>query len=366
MHMRRLIGCILLLCLSLAFPISGFAQKPKVLILAADDPRWANEVRATIAASGSFSQVDFFDMRRSIPSLALLREYKAVLAYDNYTPVTGVGNVLADYVDQGGGLVISAFANASIPFEGRVNTPEYQVLVPLNQTQGTMLTMGEIAKPEHPIMLGVSGFNGGAASYHSTSTTISPRSYIIASYDNGAPLILAKENVGLKKMRRADLNFFPPSSGSYSDFWSASTDGAKIMTNALLWVAGVASTPAFGTQRVANAAGDRGELIDTDKPVGQKALDVASTTEMKGCQLGQVYPNPSSTSASVKITLPYSSAITLKLISTTGEVYHVAEGQYPSGESIINLSTSSIPNGTYFYVLSNEGVQISRQMVILR
>lgn len=371
MHMRRLIGCILL-CLFSAFPATGFAQKPKVLILAADDPQWANEVRTTIAASDCFAQVDLFDMRSSTPSLAFLRQYKAILAYDNYTPSAGIGNVLADYVDQGGGLVISAFANASIPFDGRINTSEYQVLVSLSQTQGTLLTMGNISMPHHPIMQGVTHFNGGTSTYHSTSTTLSPRSYIIASYSNGAPLILAKENVGLKKMRRVDLNLFPPSSGSRSDFWSASTDGAKIMTNALLWVARTSPTSGSKILQAASLE-DRIDAHTTefislsDRSTDKSPLaSVSSSTEMRGYQLGQIYPNPASTMASVKITLPHASMVTLNLVSTTGQVYEVASGHYQVGESTIDITTSHIPNGSYFYVLSNEEIRISRQMIVVR
>ncbi|MEJ7682321.1 MAG: hypothetical protein WKG06_31620 [Segetibacter sp.] len=90
-------------------------------------------------------------------------------------------------------------------------------------------------------MTNISTFDGGSNSFMGTSTTISPGAYRVADWDNEVPLIVAKDNVGPADAKRVDLNFYPPSSDSRSDFWSSSTDGVKIMANSLLYVARASS-----------------------------------------------------------------------------------------------------------------------------
>jgi hypothetical protein len=47
--------------------------------------------------------------------------------------------------------------------------------------------------------------------------------------------------------RRADLNFYPPSSNIRGDFWDVNTDGDQIMVNALYWVCKSSLDPVTGT-----------------------------------------------------------------------------------------------------------------------
>jgi hypothetical protein len=53
-----------------------------------------------------------------------------------------------------------------------------------------------------------------------------------AHWSNGQPLAGSKDDGA---GRFVGLNFFPPSSDSRSDFWVSSTDGARLMSDALLW-----------------------------------------------------------------------------------------------------------------------------------
>ncbi|OSZ79055.1 hypothetical protein CAP35_12635 [Chitinophagaceae bacterium IBVUCB1] len=210
------------------------------MILAADDPTWANEVKAKLQATGLLGTIDVVNAQTVTPTVAQMQAYKAILTWSNYGYANNstLGNNLASYVDGGGGLVVAVFANASISLAGNINTSAYQVLVPASQTQSAQLTMGTVLLPSHPIMQGVSTFNGGTSSFKSTSTTLAPGAYRIANWSNGDPLIMARDNVGASNAKRADLNFFPPSNTSRSDFWQANTDGARIMANALLYVGG--------------------------------------------------------------------------------------------------------------------------------
>ncbi len=252
------------------------------MILAADNQTWANEVKAKLQATGLLGTIDLVDATTTTPTVAQMQTYKAILTWsDNgYANGTTLGNNLASYVDGGGGLVVAVFANASIPLSGNINTSAYQVLVPAGQTQGAMLTMGTVLQPSHPIMLGVTSFNGGTSTYKSTSTTLTSGSYRIANYSNGDPLIMAKDNVGPMNAKRVDLNFFPPSTDSRGDFWQASSSGARIMANALLYVGGSATALHFNGWGNTNPSGSN---------VGISTYDYISVADNGTMDLGNTY-----------------------------------------------------------------------------
>ncbi len=274
---KHLLTVLLVLCW-----VVGFAQAPNVMILAADDQTWANEVKSKLQATGLLGTIDVVDARSVTPTVAQMQTYKAILTWSDYSYGNGttLGNNLASYVDGGGGLVVAVFANASIPLSGNINTATYQVLVPAGQTQGTMLTMGTVLLPSHPIMLGVTSFNGGTSTYKSTSTTLTSGSYRIANYSNGDPLIMAKDNVGPMNAKRVDLNFFPPSTDSRSDFWQASTSGARIMANALLYVGGGATALHFNGWGNTNPGGSN---------IGLSTYDYITVPDNGTMDLGNTY-----------------------------------------------------------------------------
>lgn len=232
----------LFLCFALSSSLSFAQTKPKVLLLGAVNPNTRNEdVKAKLDATGAFAQVDIINgYLSSIPSLTQLQAYDAVLVYSDFRfrDPTLMGDVLADYIDGGGGVVGAVFLTAGVPIDGRFNTDTYRVIVPANEYNSPRLTLGTVLLPDHPVMKGITSFDGGSSSYRSSSTTLTPNSYRIADWSDGSFLITAKDNVGPANVRRVDLGFYPPSSTSRNDFWNPATDGALIMKNALLYVAG--------------------------------------------------------------------------------------------------------------------------------
>jgi hypothetical protein len=71
-----------------------------------------NNVQATLQSTGAFATVDVFRINTTnVPTVAQLAPYHAVLV--NSVPSNGVllGNRLADYYEQGGGVIIAANAN---------------------------------------------------------------------------------------------------------------------------------------------------------------------------------------------------------------------------------------------------------------
>ncbi|MBI3853087.1 MAG: cadherin-like domain-containing protein [Verrucomicrobia bacterium] len=206
---------------------------------------WNADVKNKLLGVGSISQVDVIrvDAGNPVPTLADLRRYQAVLVYSDigFNNNTNVGNALADYVDLDGGVVLATFGfyDSSGPgLQGRFVTGGYLPFTTGGQAQPGNLTLAADL-PLHPILDGVNLFNGGSSSFHNNPISIASGAALVAHWSNGQPLVGAKE---IAPGRTAGLNFFPPSSDARSDFWVASTDGARLMANALLWAGKVPPT----------------------------------------------------------------------------------------------------------------------------
>jgi len=185
----------------------------------------------------------FFTQKR-VPTLEELQKYSSVLvySYNSSAFLDGqlMGDVLADYVDNGGGVVVTVFTNCNNLrngfLKGRFYEQGYHPINPSRQhdTNGKKpLTLGKIVDSTHPIMEGVRSLDGGRSSFFCPGA-LNPDSHLIAEWSNGVPLV-AELRRG--KGRVVVLNFFPPSSDTGDPrFWLSSTDGGLLLANALAYV----------------------------------------------------------------------------------------------------------------------------------
>ncbi len=221
-----------------------YTIRPKVLICAAaslmnsiTDPRFT-EPKANLVGTGYFGAIDLFDANLATPTLAQLKNYDIVFTWSNvpYFDPVAMGNVLADYTDWGGGVVVAMFASAgsgSAPLAGRFVSGGYQLINPAGLTSNSPATLGAVSYPSHPTMNLVASFNGGSSSFRPTTTSLPSNAIQIAQWSDGKPLIVASATMH----NRADLGMYPPSSNVVPTFWSISTDGTRIMANTLLYTA---------------------------------------------------------------------------------------------------------------------------------
>jgi hypothetical protein len=217
------------------------------------NPDWNTEVQNKLIATGLFTTVDAYDLGIT-PTLEQMQSYDAILVYTDggiSNPVT-FGDDLANYVDSGGGVVAAVFATASLPVQGRFDTDNYWAIQPTGSQNGHE-TLGTIFVPDHPILNGVTSFDGGSKSYRPSADSLHPTATRIANWTGSGNIALIATRV-INGVRRADLGFYPPSNDSRSDLWINTTDGAKIMANALLWVAGKA-VGTIGTRFVIAGSG---------------------------------------------------------------------------------------------------------------
>ncbi len=108
----------------------------------ADNPTF----RADLSAALSGAVVDYFDPRYVTPDLALLEQYDCVMTWVNYAfgDKDAMGNVLADYVDGGGRVILGQWClpTAGNSMGGRIMTDGYCPVTGSMYTGGTYLGDG--------------------------------------------------------------------------------------------------------------------------------------------------------------------------------------------------------------------------------
>lgn len=218
--------------------LSGKAVIPPcdVAILGAIGDDWIADVKAKLQGTGFFDSIDTYNvMDYEIPTLSTLQQYQAVFVFSDASFYGGddMGDVLADYVDSGGGVVVAAFSyNSETPMgmSGRMVTDGYLPFSSGDYNYGSEMTMvADI--PESPILKGVNSFSGGSESWYDDVYLINSAT-LIAHWDNGVPMIATLE---FGDARVVGLDFYPVSGDMRDGFWDSSTDGALIMGNALAW-----------------------------------------------------------------------------------------------------------------------------------
>nr|WP_297525749.1 PEP-CTERM sorting domain-containing protein [uncultured Roseateles sp.] len=205
------------------------------------------DVQSKIAATGVVSGVvDVFNVATGTPTLAMLTAYDAVLVYDEsalvpFASAVQLGNVLADYVDAGGGVVEAGLSHATAAFkgmQGRFVTANYDVFN-TNNNQNTCGGLGHVTRPDSPLMRDVTRFNGGTSAF-CYRLTAKAGAEVVSEWSNGQALAgYRMDHNGVV----VGLNMFPTSSDVSPGGWNPASDGALLMANSLAFAAGELPEP---------------------------------------------------------------------------------------------------------------------------
>jgi hypothetical protein len=210
-----------------------------VLIVHAD-PIFAIDVQATLQGTGAFTRVDLFDARFTIPTAEQLADYHAVLAYSNFVikqvfkDAVLLGDRLAAYHDQGGGVVIAMFANSNDFGKGLqgaygMTSNGYSLLdYSVSGVDSTADYLGDLLEPQSPLLTDVASFSASQA-YRSTAPIVSGRGVVVAQWRSGMQPLLLRGERGNRTL--VELNFCPAASKANYQLWTG--DGAALMRNAL-------------------------------------------------------------------------------------------------------------------------------------
>jgi len=193
----------------------------KVALLGADSALRLNDVQAYLVPFSDFVLVDTFDVSSSTPSLSTLLNYDAVLVWSNFNffnPVA-LGDVLADYADLGGGIVLATFVwyGPSWDLEGRIMA-DYSPFAQAGDNLYKNASL-DVYTVGHPIMKGVSAVRG----YYRDNVTLTAGAELVAAWNDTDPFVATKGHV-------AGITLYPP---PVPNPWTG--DVPTLVHNALMW-----------------------------------------------------------------------------------------------------------------------------------
>ncbi len=217
-----------------------------ILCLSSDYSLSQVQTGPALVSTGLLSPMDIshFDCESSTPVLADLIPYDAILVWSRYAfrDQTALGDVLRDYVDQGGGLVIAPYAftddivGGHAFLDGNIMGDEYSPF----RRSGPLLTSGRLA-PETVLYPGHPYFSDVALDsvvYTVTTDYSEPQlnslDAILHAQDTGGYNLIAENSAG----NICGVNIYP---GILLE--EATLDSRLLVTNMLLTVSGCNATP---------------------------------------------------------------------------------------------------------------------------
>lgn len=222
----------------------GKEGKPKVAILGAVTAGGladgAKDVQTKLAALNAFDTVDVVYVRDATPALEQLEAYDAV-AYLAYWPAanpTLMGDVLADYLESGGGVVVFSYAawdaQGLNDLKGRYASQYALMSNTTSQSRAISAssTLSERVEPDSPLLDGVTSFSCTTSNCYHLRTALKNEAIVVAKWGHGHPLVLRRDFDGHKVV---ELNVKGGSSDTNAGAWDPATDGATLIKNALVY-----------------------------------------------------------------------------------------------------------------------------------
>ncbi len=225
----------------LAFAVAQPASGQDVLVVGADQHgnSLIDNTRMQLVNSGVIGgTVDTFNAYFGTPTLEQLLRYQTVLvwSFHDFDDPDALGDVIAAYVDHGGGVVVTLYCSNRTGSRFLGGDFDSQGLLPIfrENSTGVDAELGTFNIPSHPVAQGVNTVaNSGTSGLWDGMVTGNGTQ--IAEWDNGWPLVV--ENTGNADGQVMFLNM--PAFDSNVSVWSfdPSTDAARLMANAVTYVA---------------------------------------------------------------------------------------------------------------------------------
>ncbi|MEZ4236348.1 MAG: thrombospondin type 3 repeat-containing protein [Myxococcota bacterium] len=225
-------------------PTGAWAQSIGIVASAAD-PGSMQGVKEILMCTGEFERADVFDLSAGTPTLRDLEQFHSVLVWANVPPDSpdAFGDVLADYVDNGGGVVLAAGSFSPGTQVGGRFAAEGRFPVALGPVvaAGANLTVTQRSGyawlpgvDGHFVNNGLNTFDGGTASWQVDTTPTGP--YVVpAQWSNAVPAVVLREAEPVGAGRIAVANLLPPPDTLQPDSWISTGDGDRLLANLLLW-----------------------------------------------------------------------------------------------------------------------------------
>jgi len=241
--------------------------KPKVALLASGTSS-ATDVIGKLTPFDAFAAIDHIAINNVVPTLTDLEQYDAVavFTYTALADAAATGDVLADYLENVGGVVVFTMGTWELNLNDQVTSWALQgryadeyALMPMQNPSKSDVTLGTILEPQSPLLAGVTKLdcikpNAYTPCIHVTAEPLNGAT-IVAKWSDGSPLAVRKE-FGTKQA--VELNFFAGSRNSSGAWNPTGNDFPTLIKNALLYVVPKVMTAAkrldLGTVPVFTAA----------------------------------------------------------------------------------------------------------------
>ena len=255
-------------------------------------------VRDLLANTGEFAYVGTYDARFGTPTLSFLENFHSVLVYSEepFSNPVGMGDVLADYVELGHGVVVVGGAlQQGTAIEGEFITRNYMPVttgirtqgpefMQVNQQPGYQWLVGPIEG--HFTVYGVNQLFGGPTSTRAVGITVRTGSEVTAAWDDGTPAIIVRdpEDPAIGRTVAVNINHYGyliDINGDgiidhHLDGWTGgawANDGDRALSSPLLWT--MKYTKPFGTLQNYDLFQDYdcdGYDFDSELPVDPDAI----------------------------------------------------------------------------------------------
>ncbi|MEX2233362.1 MAG: S8 family serine peptidase [Cyclobacteriaceae bacterium] len=314
----------------------------RVLILSPD--YYVQDLAFILNSMGGVA-VDVFpyEMLASV-SVSDLIAYDVVLTTNNFQWIfrganpAVVGDVLADYVDQGGNVIMNQFSFAEDfgwKIEGRLEAENYSPFVTGVVADYAFTSLGPVHQPDHPVIARLNFLNYTG---FLVDVGLADGATAIASWDTGHLFVAAKNNV-------VAVNLLPSTGYGGSFPWQG--DLPLVFHNAIKWLSGpsyvrvnpVVAVVSPGEQitldvtfdaRGLNAA-DYAASIDVVSNVpGNELVSVPATLTVTGPQFSM---SASSVLAELMPGETSTQALTMQNNGNTDHIYEISI-QYPGGSDV--------------------------------
>ncbi|KAJ3438782.1 pep-cterm sorting domain-containing protein [Anaeramoeba flamelloides] len=225
-------------------------KKPKkinvAMITADEDFQYVHNVCKSLLTSKCIEKIKIFKSYKRSYSFKKLQSYDAIFLYSSdqtfYKPEK-LGDQLAQFVEDGGGLVVCAIncldSDDEKQIYGRILSPKYLPFGKHSSITQQPSQLGTIVDTQHPIMKDVKKFNGGKNSFRIKTKEVNRDSFIIAKWDDDNILIAEKSFTKNPEFGRVIiLNLWPPNNKIDGSCWDSTLDGQKILANSVEYAAG--------------------------------------------------------------------------------------------------------------------------------
>ncbi len=192
-----------------------------VLLVGADYS--ADSLTSILTGFPDIGTVNFFNAASGTPTLAELQQYDVAIVWSNYyyNDKVALGDVLADYVDSGGKVIlqVASWYGPNWNLQGRLISEGYSPFVQdgVNGNHYSTASLG-LYDASHSIMAGVSTMSD----YLRDSVVLTTGAELVAGWNDGEEFIATKESV-------VGINSWPGDGHSWTG------DYPTILHNTILW-----------------------------------------------------------------------------------------------------------------------------------